>query len=244
MASTIRYGLICLCTWLASTNAQASVVMPQTFTCPLTGTEFEAEIDVSGTSTCSRLDFKELGPISSPALLPVCPDDGLVLYREHFSEAELGVLREWVATRDYQDRIRHESPYYRLAEIMKLFGETRFNIAEAYLQASWEVEGDKARHHRYLRQALTTLREHDTENPDHHLSQYLQANILRVLGEFDAARQITRRLLTIPREELGVEPLQLAWVDHLAAAQNADHVPKSSSECDTYRNYPETAGAQ
>jgi hypothetical protein len=140
-----------------SHESAASVLLTKTFTCPLTGTTFEAKVEGSGTVFCQRLDLKPVGAISAPAPVPECPDDGFVLYRDPFSRRELKRLRPWIQSDHYQAVLRQESTHFRMAEMMKRLDQPAFDVGWAYLRASWQVEAEPVRYARYLEAALAAF---------------------------------------------------------------------------------------
>ena len=72
-------------------------------TCPLCKTKFKAVVDFSGTSFGKRLDLKPIGAIRSPWRIPVCPKCQFVLFADKFSDDELKVLGEFVASEAYKE---------------------------------------------------------------------------------------------------------------------------------------------
>lgn len=152
--------------------------------CPFTGTKFSGRIDLSGTRFCVRLDLKPIGPIGAPPELPVCPDDGFIVFKETFTPAELDRLRPWVGSDGFRAMTASESTYYRYAETLRRLGQPSDQIAWRLVQASWQVERDRDKYARYAALAVKEL-ESLTANRD---MVMLAAELQRRTGQFDQAR--------------------------------------------------------
>jgi hypothetical protein len=154
-------------------------------TCPFTGTKFSGRIDLSGTRFCTRLDQKPIGMIGAPPEVPVCPDDGFIVFKESFSAAELASLRPWVGSDDYKKLTANETTYFRYAETLRRLGSPSDEIGWRLVQASWQVEREPERYRRYVAAAVKEL-EGLAANPDMAL---LEAELQRRTGQFDPARR-------------------------------------------------------
>jgi hypothetical protein len=157
-----------------------------------------AKIDASGTQFCQRLDLKPIGPIAAPALLPICPEDGFVVYKETFSEDEITTLRPWVESDEFRRMTREESPYYRVAQTLERLSAPDDTVASIYISASWEVESDPDRYRRYLALAISRIDSYRSHIKAGKAAQdgwpaeaaaLLAAELERRLGQFEAARR-------------------------------------------------------
>jgi len=201
----------------ALTFAQVSRV------CPFTGTKFDTTVAASGYSACRRLDLKPIGAIAAPPPVPLCPDDGFVVYKEEFSPTEISTLREWIESDEFRRAASEESPYFRVALTRERLGDPADAIAWAYLQASWEVESDSERYVRYVTRALekfeVVLESLDAGAPgsdaheSHTATTIVSAELLRRLGRFEEAG---RRLARIEHGD-ALDPDRAAIVRYEAA---------------------------
>jgi hypothetical protein len=172
--------------------------------CPFTGTEFTAEVEASGTRFCQRLDMKPVGAIGAPPLVPICPDDGFVVYKETFGAEEVSTLRGWVESDEFRRITTKESPYFRIAKTLERLSAPDDEVAWAYVQASWEIESDPETYSRYVEHALRKIDLHleaiasDEPLPDGkwstQVSVILSTELLRRLGRFGEARGRLRKL--------------------------------------------------
>jgi hypothetical protein len=165
--------------------------------CPFSRRPFLALVEMSGTQMCQRFDFKPVGYIGAPSLVPICPDHGFAIDRELFN-TEVEKLRPWVESPEFRRMAAEESPYYRIAQARERLSAAPEQIAFAYLSASWQVEEDPPRYQRYIDLAVRALDAHIAAvaaAPDAGGRQLsaddatvLAAELERRLGRFDAAR--------------------------------------------------------
>ncbi len=198
MRSRTGFLVMLLSAVVLSAPVSARTFVSQTFTCPLTGTTFKANVDASGTQFCQRLDLKPIGFIGAPGVVPECPDDGLVLYQDTFTRAQLKILRPWVKSEHYQQVLRQESTHFRIAETMKQLSAPADEVAWAYVRASWQVEDQPQRYRRYLgaaMDAMTLAIEQHSKSTDKDAKlttarlQILGAELSRRLGQMPQAEQ-------------------------------------------------------
>lgn len=136
--------------------------------------------------------------------LPVCPDNGLPLYRE-FTPKEVPALEKVVRSAEFQ-ALRDEVSFYRAAWLMKEFDHAP---PKAYLwminQASWQVQvydnkpALKARYQREFAEGVDKL-EYEPTDTDWVTLTYYAANAWRVLSEFGRAQATLKRLESGLRE--------------------------------------------
>ena len=158
---------------------------------------------MSGTSFGKRLDLRAIGPTASPWSLPVCPKDHFVLFKQKFSPEELADLRSFVNSEPYQTVAADHSSYFLLARILEHQKRAPGVVAFAYLQASWQVEGDPVQYRDYAQRSLKSYREALLVSKDHgeawKTAQLLSGELERRLGMF--AEAITRFMQLAKQEE-------------------------------------------
>lgn len=180
--------------------AEASTLGTSEFTCPIDGEIFEATVAMSGTSWGRRFDLKQLGPIYQPWPKPKCPTSGFVMYREEFTEAELGSLRPFIWSNHYQLLKDKHTPHYLAALTEEKLGAKGWPVVWLYLQATWETDipGD-ARQKDYLEKLEAHLaqyaRDLERGTDDWLTGKLLLANTQRRLGNFSSAIAHVRDLL-------------------------------------------------
>lgn len=189
---------------VASAAGLARTIGVLPFVCPISKVAFEGEVEGSGTSFCTRFDLKQVGPIGAPGSIPVCPDHHLPLYKT-FTDDELGVLTAWVAS-DTWKALLAESDFYRVARTMEHLGESPRKVGWMLVVASWEVEQDEERHHRYLQEAAEYLRRGlaaaggDVPMTERATRWFVLADVRRRLGHFGAAERCLARLVEVDPE--------------------------------------------
>ena len=185
--------------------------------CPFTGTKFSGKIDLSGTRFCLRLDQKPIGVMGAPSALPVCPDDGFIVFKETFSPAELAELRPWVGSDAYRKLTANETTYARYAETLRQMGSTTDEIGWRLVQASWQVEREPERYRRYVAAAVKELEGGGST------SLVLAAELERRMGNFDSARAKLDKLKQQPDLSEGVRALVEREVELVAEHDPSRH---------------------
>ena len=209
-----------------ATLVQAHTVFETDLVCPIGGQTFKAVLAGSGTSFGKFLDLKPYGPIAAPWPLAKCPDNGFVIFKETFTDAELERLTAFVASPAYREMKDVHSPYYLAAALQQEIGAAPERVAFTLLQATWEA-GDE-RYHSYAAAALDAyVRLLDAAPGDdrQRLTHRLIAGELeRRLGHFDAA---ARRFQAL-QDEATLPPFirsVIALQQKLIAARNASQQP-------------------
>src|SRR5262245_40618932 len=87
-AEAVAIGLLAL----SAVSAAATTFGDEEFTCPIGGQTFTATVFSSTFSVGQRLDLKPIGGPLLSMLLPVCPDNGFVMYKMKFSDEEVRTL--------------------------------------------------------------------------------------------------------------------------------------------------------
>src|ERR1044071_2603328 len=128
--------------------AHAGIPVTQELECPLGGKKFQYRATTTSSTWGSRPDGKPYGSWTFPMPLPVCPDNGLVVFSE-FSPEQIEQLAPLVASEEYQRMRATESPYYLAHWLMRELGSPRLLIVSSLLQASWESDANAKRKARY-----------------------------------------------------------------------------------------------
>lgn len=194
---------------LAAAPATAVAGMPVKVkeTCPVGGETFTYETTSSYSIFGLRPDGKPYGSWTFPLALPVCPKNGLVMYRE-FDKAQLARLPALITTPEYVALRPAETPYYRAAWLARALDPKSHDSAWLLLSASWEADpSQKARYQaEFAAAAEAAPREPASLN---WLALLLRAvNARRELGRFDEA---AATLAALPRDAL--EPPTAAPVE-------------------------------
>jgi len=195
--------------------------------CPFTGTKFRAHVDASGTRICLRLDLKPIGYIGAPPELPVCPDDGFVVFKDAFSKGEVERLRPWVESQEFRRLASEESTYYRKAATLRRLGAPSSEVAWALVQASWQVEDDADKYGRYVSEALAELTRAAAESPptaggeraslEPDAAALLAGELARRTGQGQRARERFQQL----KQKPGLDQRLLEMVDRELELVNA-----------------------
>jgi hypothetical protein len=174
-------------------------------TCPIGGQKFTTRAVGIYRQNGMRLDSKPLGSLMAPMPFPVCPDNGFVVYKNEFSEAELAELKPIVSSDAYKQARQEHTDHYMAAFMLERLGSSdRHQIASLYLQASWEAEDRKPELvDRYRSLSLQSfdafLTKPSSRNDQWWSAVIIGADLQRMLGDFDGAE---KRLSELPFAEL------------------------------------------
>ncbi len=180
------------CILLLSQSGMAMTLVEKDYICPVGGESFTQTTPASGTSFGKRTDLKPIGPISAPWTIPQCPTNKFVMFKDDFSAEELQTYKKIVESSDYKAIAKDSSEYYYLAKLFEKSGKNNQDIAWAYLQASWEMEGDEARKNalNYFNESLSTISAKDKNAEDELINTNLIVGELnRLLGNFKEAKE-------------------------------------------------------
>lgn len=201
-------------------------------TCPLDGTTFKALVNLSGTEAGRRLDFKPLGPTAAPWRLPVCPTCNFVLFGAPLTDAQKTALRTFVASPDYQAWAKTYPSYFLVGQILHKLSAPEEAQAWAFLQASWQADGDARTHKACLAQSLTHyqrfLETHTSRDEARVNAQLLAGEILRQMGDFAQAKAWFENLGQKP--EFQDNPQRTILKYQLALIAEKDAAPKEMPE--------------
>jgi hypothetical protein len=165
----------------------------ESVTCPIGGEQFTYVTTASYSTFGARPDGKPFGSWRFPLDMPICPSNGLVLYRE-FTAEELAKLTPAIATDAYRG-LAAETQYYRAAWLEEQLAPGTEIVAGLLLQASWESDEQPTRKARYQREMIAAEAEvrHGSETQQ----WFWRARIInawRELGEFDKASALLTAL--------------------------------------------------
>jgi hypothetical protein len=168
--------------------------LPKKMKCPVGGKSFTYITTAAMSQWGARPDGKPYGSWTFPMPLPECPGNGLVVYRD-FSGDEVKALKSLLATPEYQQLRRDETPYFRAYWLMGKLGDPDDEQIWTIQQAAWESDAEPARKTRYQQEFVARARAlvHPQAGQDDLLwivTQMRAANALRELGSFDAASQL------------------------------------------------------
>lgn len=174
---------------------------PRSTTCPVGGERFDAPALMHYSTYGALPDGQPFGSIQFPILLPECPSNGLVIYKQ-FEPAEVARLEPLVAGDAYKALRTRETDWYRAWWLADALGDS----AEApwlLLSATWEAKNrpdDAARVQRYntlFVERVQTLAPSDTEL-DSIALRARAANALRELGRFTEAETLRASIHIAP----------------------------------------------
>ena len=179
------------------------------FICPIGGEKFTAEVVGSYSQFGMRLDFKPLGALIAPIPLPVCPQNGFVMYKSEFSETELDQLKPLVLSDDYRRNRAEHTDYYMVAYLRERMGADSLELGFLYLKASWEAENKPGLLTSYRSLALAKFDEllmlDNSQSEQWWIAAIVAAELERLLGHFEAAEV---RLAKLPKSDTGSMRLQ------------------------------------
>jgi hypothetical protein len=199
-------------------------IKPVTMLCPVCGQTLTPLAADKGATWGYRLDLRRVGPVKDPPALLVCPNCRFPVFKTDFTDTELTRLRAFLKSAEYAAIPYQSVPYYYVA----LIKERRlvrlpagdYDIAHAYLQASWQAEdmNEPALRDAYLgkalvyvQSALKTVKRGDPYFPTLHI---LNAELRRRLGKFSEAKAILRPLVKD-------KDFQAAYLKRIIAAEEA-----------------------
>jgi hypothetical protein len=223
VASTLRAVTVSISLLiLGGPYAMATTFLEQEFTCPIGGQTFKATIVASSTFFGQRLDLKPIAPMPS-SLLPVCPEDGFVMYKSKFSDEELSKLAPIVLSAEYQRERAENTSYFMVAYMHERMGADDEKVGMLYLQASWEAETERPQLvSRYRSLALEKLQLVLGQNPRSDVVLVV-AELERLLGRFDV---VETRLAAVPSGTLNEgQSMVLEQIRKHAQSRNAEPQP-------------------
>jgi hypothetical protein len=199
------------------------------YTCPIDGKVFKTRVVASYTQFGMRLDLRPVGALVAPIPLPVCPDNGFVMYKKTFSDAELAKLKPVVLGEDYRRKREANTSYYMVAYLRERMGAQDYELAQLYLKASWQAEGRKELHllEQYRSLALQRfdafVNKSTDRSPQWWSAAVVAAELERLLGRFDNAEA---RLNKLPVAQLDAKSVLPRVIEQIRShAKNHDKAP-------------------
>ncbi|MGH6615492.1 hypothetical protein [Sphingomonas sp.] len=179
--------------------AAASTFMPVTKTCPIGGEKFSFNEQMSSSSWGRLPDGMALGTGPNPGLLPQCPKNGLVMYRD-FDAATVKRLEPLVASKEYQALRSSETSYYRAWWLANRLGDD--DAPWIMLTATWEAKNAdpaSAQARRYAEAFIAQVRALPVANTvDSVALRARAANALREIGDFAGAEALRAAIAIAP----------------------------------------------
>jgi hypothetical protein len=221
--------LFCLvaCVPVACTTAPTTSEVEMT--CPVDGTRFKTIQDLSGASSGARLDLKKTGPITQPWKLPLCPQCGLPLHKDTFTDVEKAALSDIVAAEDFLKETEGRSAYFIHGVILERQKARAFDIGWAFHQAAWEVEGTNEGQYAetakraiaWFDRAAAEVAFSGTAQNDQQVSVYLPIELHRRLRNFAEAKARLDRAQSLRTSKIEWLPPALDFQAGLIAARDA-----------------------
>jgi hypothetical protein len=226
---TVLLIVAALATTIFAAKAWALTFREMEYTCPIDGKVFKTRVVASYTQFGMRLDLRPVGALVAPIPLPVCPDNGFVIYKKTFSDAELAKLKPIVLSEDYRRKRQENTSYYMVAYLRERMGAEDYELAQLYLKASWQAEGSKDPHlleqYRSLAlQRFSAFVEKSAErSPQWWSAAVVAAELERLLGRFDNAEA---RLNKLPVAELDAKSVIPKVIEQIRShAKSHDRAP-------------------
>ena len=170
-----------LATALCISFAHAANETEEDFICPAGGKAFTQILPDTGKAMGYMLDMQPYGAVVSPLPLPICPDNGFVIYKDKFSAAEVNALLPLLEDSGFQKQPVH----YRAFLMMQHLQEPLPRQLRMPQEASWNGPDS------YRQQALALLEQilRDDKLSVRARLDYLllKAEFERRIGQFDQA---------------------------------------------------------
>lgn len=184
----LALGVLCAATAFA-TPARSTTFFEEKFECPIGGQKFKAKVVASNITFGQRPDGRPYSPLPVYPIVE-CPDNGFLLFDDQFSEDELAVLAEAIASPEFQSMRVSETPHYRAGWLKRKAGRDAVSQISSLLQATWETDDDQGRKERYQSEYINTVMQlaRVKENANSWFWYNLRAiNAMRELGYFAEA---------------------------------------------------------
>lgn len=229
-SSAVLLGALLLAATFLTASAFALTFREADFVCPIDGKAFKARVVGSYSQFGMRLDLKPLGALIAPIPMPVCPDNGFVMFKENFSDAEIAKLKPIVLGDGYRSARQQHTDHYMTAYLRERLGADDLELAHLYLKASWEAEtrGAPALVEQYRLLALhwfeSLLKKDTSRSPQWWSAVIVGAELERLLGRFDEAE---KRLSDLPVAELDANSVLHKVIQQIRThAQNHNALPE------------------
>ena len=193
-----------------ATPASATTFYKESFTCPIGGEKFKADVVVSNISFGQRPDGKPYSPLPVYPIVE-CPENGLLLFDDEFTDEELAALAAAIASAEFKAMRATETQHFRAAWLKEKAGRSALSQVNSLLQASWETDTEPERKIRYQAEFVNTVMrlERTEENAENWFWFNMRAvNALRELGYFaEGLRHLDKMMAPehLPRDEKTAE---------------------------------------
>jgi hypothetical protein len=197
----MRAFLLSAAALLLASPLAASTYFEVEKTCPVGGEKFKF-MELGSISTFGYMpDGMPIGSGLFPIEPPVCPGNGLVMYRE-FDAAQVKQLEGVVAAPAYQALRKSETPLYLAYKLADALGD-RETLPWLLLQASWQAknagaQGPLARRYNEEFAAYVRAQAADPASLESIALRARAANALRELGRFDEAEALRAAIVIGP----------------------------------------------
>lgn len=184
----LALGVVCAAMAFA-TLASPTTFFEEKFECPIGGEKFKAKVVASNITFGQRPDGKPYSPLPVHPIVE-CPDNGFLLFDDQFSDDELAVLAEAIASAEFQRMRISETPHYRAGWLKRKAGRDAVSQISSLLQATWETDHNQGRKERYQSEYINTVMQlaRVEENATSWFWYNLRAiNAMRELGYFTEA---------------------------------------------------------
>lgn len=198
-----------------ATAAHAGTEFPLPHTCPVGGEKFTQNARVAWTEYGKRPDGKVYSNWKSPTPLVECPGNKLLIVGE-YSKDDVEKLKPLIASAEYLDLRKTDSPYYGAAWLMKRIGREPKVVFAMVQRAAWESDGRPDRKQRYMREMVDQARSILSAEPPDSMTawqiRWMMTNGLREIGQFDEAlaavdaAPLVKLDVAIPDKQLGEPP--------------------------------------
>lgn len=191
MKAKLALGLVATILFGVGESLSASTFYEQPTVCPVGGGRFNYTAHASHSTWGGYPDGMPIGSTQFPILPPVCPDNGLVMFRE-FTPEEVTRLTAFVGSAEFQIMRRTETTMF-IAAALARYLDGRDN-SWILLSATWEAKnanGSPAQIERYQRAFVDSVSAAEGELPTLERAALLarRANALRELGRQSDAEQ-------------------------------------------------------
>jgi len=143
----LAIGSVLISGYLLHPEANAITTYTEKVICPLNGNTTDEMKYASYNFVGRRLDTKAI-LLGSPQVLPlpVCKENGFVIYKNMFNQGELKKALKLVKLSEFKIASKIHTNHYMAAIEAEHLGENQFYIARLYLTASWEAEENEKKH--------------------------------------------------------------------------------------------------
>lgn len=177
-------------------------VYAKEFTCPLGGEKFSALRLGTHSRYGTSLDWESLSYMRFPVPLPICPSNGMPIYKKDFTEEELIKIKAIITSPEYQKMYSEKhATFFLYASLLKSL-EVKAELWWYFLNATWEADlcGDKSRYQAYANDVIEhgneRLNDRDVKPEDQWVIQIVVANMHRRIGKFEIAKKLAENIGT------------------------------------------------